>query len=436
MRTPCCHSFVAFILKFLIFFQTFIGISIIVYSAYMLNQWEKHLPIPPSPAPPSPSDLAPAPSPDSSDSFFNIGKVSDQVIHLNFEAGTITGIYGGIQLESDTIPAPWFIYAFMGLGIVLCCISCIGHIAAEAIHGCCLCFYTILKIVLILLEVALIAFIALDHRWEKDIPEDPTGRIDNIREFIEDNADICKWVGITIVAIQVLCILLAVVLGMMVSSQKKDEDIEEGSGRGRAWEPLLNPNSNQASGSTSADGKSFHSDIWSSRIREKLDVAENFSGVGITDGLMVLGTENKTRRPESCSLNLRPYATNWAETQSKMREMFVMKSNKAQFLEDDEQNDFTRRNNSSSRAYKWKKTIFADQFSRYDKTVPPYHCPTALPLSKFGKALKSEVLRLKEEMFLVDAGLGTARMSMQDEPKGVPINRATRFENKSELPPG
>nr|GEW97502.1 ribosomal protein L5, mitochondrial [Tanacetum cinerariifolium] len=30
-------------------------------------------------------------------------------------------------------------------------------------------------------------------------------------------------------------------------------------------------------------------------------------------------------------------------------------------------------------------------------------------------------------MFLVDAGLATARMSMQDEPKGVPINRATRF---------
>ncbi|KAK9053534.1 hypothetical protein SSX86_024608 [Deinandra increscens subsp. villosa] len=268
MRTPCCHSFVAFILKFLIFFQTFIGISIIVYSAYMLNQWEKHLPIPPSP----PSPLAPAPSPDSSDSvfsIFNIGRVSDQVIHLNFEAGTITGIYGGIQLESNSIPAPWFIYAFMGLGVVLCCISCIGHIAAEAIHGCCLCFYTILKIVLILLEVALVAFIALDHRWEKDLPEDPTGRIDSIREFIQDNVDICKWAGISIIAIQVLCLLLAVVLGMMASSQKKDDDLEEGSGRGRAWEPLLNSQSSQASGSTSADGKSFHSDIWSSRMREK-----------------------------------------------------------------------------------------------------------------------------------------------------------------------
>nr|GEV67379.1 integrase, catalytic region, zinc finger, CCHC-type, peptidase aspartic, catalytic [Tanacetum cinerariifolium] len=30
----------------------------------------------------------------------------------------------------------------------------------------------------------------------------------------------------------------------------------------------------------------------------------------------------------------------------------------------------------------------------------------------------------------LQSGLATARMSMQDEPKGVPINRATRFENK------
>nr|YP_010411525.1 ribosomal protein S1 [Triosteum pinnatifidum]URP30534.1 ribosomal protein S1 [Triosteum pinnatifidum] len=47
-----------------------------------------------------------------------------------------------------------------------------------------------------------------------------------------------------------------------------------------------------------------------------------------------------------------------------------------------------------------------------------------------GNALKSEVLRLREEMFLVDVGLGTPRICMQDEPTGVPINRATRFENK------
>lgn len=47
-----------------------------------------------------------------------------------------------------------------------------------------------------------------------------------------------------------------------------------------------------------------------------------------------------------------------------------------------------------------------------------------------GNALQSEVLRLREDIFLVDAGPGTPRICMQDEPTGVPINRATRFENK------
>ncbi|PHT27483.1 hypothetical protein CQW23_32917 [Capsicum baccatum] len=47
-----------------------------------------------------------------------------------------------------------------------------------------------------------------------------------------------------------------------------------------------------------------------------------------------------------------------------------------------------------------------------------------------GNALQNEVLRLREEMFLVDEGLGTPRICMQDEPTGVPINRATRFENR------
>ncbi|WOL10669.1 ribosomal protein S1 [Canna indica] len=39
-------------------------------------------------------------------------------------------------------------------------------------------------------------------------------------------------------------------------------------------------------------------------------------------------------------------------------------------------------------------------------------------------------LRLREEMFLVDAGPGTPKICMQDELTGVPINQATRFENK------
>nr|WHL30940.1 ribosomal protein S1 [Goodyera pubescens] len=47
-----------------------------------------------------------------------------------------------------------------------------------------------------------------------------------------------------------------------------------------------------------------------------------------------------------------------------------------------------------------------------------------------GNASQSSVLRFREEMFLVDAGPGTPKICMQDEPTGVPIHRATRFEKK------
>nr|ABW22423.1 mitochondrial S1 ribosomal protein [Medicago sativa] len=47
-----------------------------------------------------------------------------------------------------------------------------------------------------------------------------------------------------------------------------------------------------------------------------------------------------------------------------------------------------------------------------------------------GKALQSEVLRLGKETFLVDAGPGTPKNCTRDELTRVPINPATRFENK------
>ncbi|RVW53697.1 Tetraspanin-20 [Vitis vinifera] len=59
-----------------------------------------------------------------------------------------------------------------------------------------------LTVLLILLEAGLIAFVAFDHHWEKDLPFDPTGELENFRSFIEGNIDICKWVGITVVSIQ------------------------------------------------------------------------------------------------------------------------------------------------------------------------------------------------------------------------------------------
>ncbi|KAL8208996.1 hypothetical protein R6Q57_008408 [Mikania cordata] len=48
-----------------------------------------------------------------------------------------------------------------------------------------------------------------------------------------------------------------------------------------------------------------------------------------------------------------------------------------------------------------------------------------------GKALKSEVSRFRDDMLLVDAGIGTPKITMPEELRGIPSNRDVRkFENK------
>ncbi|KAL2323367.1 hypothetical protein Fmac_027746 [Flemingia macrophylla] len=225
MRLNFCHVSIGFILKFLNFLQTFIGISILLYSIWMFNEWDHRLPPPPLPHP---------------------------------------------LFISINLPAPWFIYAFTGFGILVLCISFLGCMAAEMLNGFCLCFYTLLVAALLLLEASLVGFVALDSDWEKDIPLDPTGQLDELRAFIEDNIDICTWVGIAVLVVQALSLLFALILRGTVSTGREDFDYEdEYDVRGRSWEPLLNPQSGQPSGSSKVDNRGNHSDIWSSRMREK-----------------------------------------------------------------------------------------------------------------------------------------------------------------------
>lgn len=233
----------------------------------MLDQWNHHIPIDPPP-------LAPSPSSTLSILFNSRSQARNEVLDdVNLAADLVSGLDNGLgfDLSSIQLPAPWFIYSFMGVGVLLCCITLIGCIAAEVINGCCLCFYTLLKTTFVLLEAALVSFIAIDRHWEKDIPFDPTGELDSVRSFIEDNTSICKWVGITLVSIQVLSFLLALSLWGMVSAQREDSDGEDDyeNARGTTREPLLNSQLNQTSGSAKGDTRGSHSDIWGSRIREK-----------------------------------------------------------------------------------------------------------------------------------------------------------------------
>ncbi|XP_062150513.1 tetraspanin-19 [Alnus glutinosa] len=121
-------------------------------------------------------------------------------------------------------PAPWFMYAFLGLGITLCVITCTGHVAAETANGCCLYLYMLFVFLLLILEAGVTADVFLNRNWEEDFPEDPSGSFTQFKDFVKSNFEICKWIGLTIVSIQGLSLLLAMILKALGPHQYYDSD--------------------------------------------------------------------------------------------------------------------------------------------------------------------------------------------------------------------
>ncbi|KAL0418589.1 UNVERIFIED_CONTAM: Tetraspanin-20 [Sesamum radiatum] len=89
MGTSSCQTFMAFILKFLNFLQAFVGVAMIIYSAYMLSQWQHRPDEFPSPAPSH--DVSGIPSSDDVVNHLNLA-LSDNALHINFHS----------------LPAPWY----------------------------------------------------------------------------------------------------------------------------------------------------------------------------------------------------------------------------------------------------------------------------------------------------------------------------------------
>lgn len=69
---------------------------------------------------------------------------------------------------------------------------------------------------------------------------------------------------------QAFSLFLAIVLRTLVSSPRLNHDMERDYDVGRTREPLLDPRISQTSGLAKGDARGGHSDIWSSRMREKV----------------------------------------------------------------------------------------------------------------------------------------------------------------------
>ncbi|KAL2987667.1 hypothetical protein AAZX31_11G040600 [Glycine max] len=211
------------LLKLFNFILTLTGLAIVGYGIYLFVEFSKA----------SDDDNMPAISPVSDDSsLIQLGRPVLMAVSLSNDF-------------FDNLPRAWFIYLFIGIGVVLFLISCFGCIGAAARNGCCLSCYSILVALLILVELGCAAFIFFDKNWK-----------------------------------EALLFLLALIVRAANRPADYDSDEEFINPRQQVQQPLLNRlPAGPATGIPVAgtiDQRPSRNDAWSTRMREKygLDTSE------------------------------------------------------------------------------------------------------------------------------------------------------------------
>lgn len=252
-----CRWFAECLLKILNFLLTLAGLGMVGYGIYMMVKWEQDSV--------SVNSVIPATA--------NKGDVLILGRPLLFLAPLSTSFL-------DKLPGAWFIYLFMAVGVILFIVSCSGFIAVATRRGCCLCCYTVLVVLLIVVELALAGFIFFDHKWEKVIPKDKTGYFDDIKDFLEIHVKIVRWVALGIVILQVFAVILALVVkAANRGPEEYDSDDEYLATRSTSVrQPLINRQGAQvaAVSTPGSEQRTSRNDAWSTRMREKygLDTSE------------------------------------------------------------------------------------------------------------------------------------------------------------------
>ncbi|XP_027334566.1 tobamovirus multiplication protein 2A [Abrus precatorius] len=243
------------LLKLLNFIMTLVGLAMVGYGIYLLVEYNQ------------------AP-----DNTLTVSTVSDDQTLVQLGRPMLMAVSLSNNFFDD-LPKAWFIYVFIGIGVILFIISCFGCIGAVTRNGCCLSFYSVLVLLLILVELGCAAFIFFDKSWKEEIPKDKTGAFDMIYGFLRENWKIVQWVALGIVIFEALLFVLALIVRAANKPPEYDSDEEYINPRQQTRQPLLNRPAGPASGvpvAGTGDQRPSRNDAWSTRMREKygLDTSE------------------------------------------------------------------------------------------------------------------------------------------------------------------
>ncbi|MBA0698051.1 hypothetical protein Goari_021560, partial [Gossypium aridum] len=64
--------------------------------------------------------------------------------------------------------------------------------------------YMTLLFLLLMLEAGVTTDVFFNHDWEEDFPVEPTESFNKFEDFVRSNFEFCKWIGLSVVFIQML----------------------------------------------------------------------------------------------------------------------------------------------------------------------------------------------------------------------------------------
>ncbi|EIE19829.1 hypothetical protein COCSUDRAFT_44255 [Coccomyxa subellipsoidea C-169] len=156
-----------------------------------------------------------------------------------------------------------FIFAFGGVGLFTCITAASGLAGVTWNSRALLGMYSVLLVVMLLAQAVVAAALFTDKSWRRYLPPDETGEVKKIERFVKSKLDVCRWVGLAVLVVQLLSLALAYALSTAQQRllEVSDDDEDEVWGRRR---PLLS--SEPESPMERGDART---DAWSARMRDK-----------------------------------------------------------------------------------------------------------------------------------------------------------------------
>uniref|UniRef100_A0A0E0AR32 Tobamovirus multiplication protein 2A n=1 Tax=Oryza glumipatula TaxID=40148 RepID=A0A0E0AR32_9ORYZ len=230
-----CRGFFEWVLKLLNFVVMVVGLAMMGYGAYLLVAWLQLLPSPP--LPPAPA-VAPG------------GGGGGEMVRLGRPLLLLLDVSSLPDGTAERLSAAWFIYAFIGVGVILFITSIFGCAGASR-GGCCLSFVSKFNMHV--------------------IPVDKTGNFDMMYSFLKENWRIAKWVALGAVLFE--AVLFTVALIVQSGNQADyDSDDEYIAPRSSTRQPLVNKQPVADPRVPNLDYRPIRNDAWSQRMREKYGV--------------------------------------------------------------------------------------------------------------------------------------------------------------------